>query len=96
MLELCVCGQVDLMYNLLNNLLHKVPKLCVCGQIDQMYNLLTKVPKFCVCGQVDLMYNLENNMPVFMQRQVHVKRATVKPNEGTSSFWQNVRMHPIG
>ena len=40
--------------------------------------------------QVDLMYNIENNMPKFIQRVVHVKRAVVKPNEGTKSFLQTV------
>lgn len=40
--------------------------------------------------KVDLMYNIENNMPKFIQREVHVKRAVVKPNEGTSSFVQKV------
>lgn len=36
------------------------------------------------------MYNIENNMPKFIQRMVHVKRAVVKPNEGTKSFLQTV------
>lgn len=40
--------------------------------------------------QVDLMYNIENNMPKFVQKAVHVKRATIKPNEPPSSVWQKV------
>jgi transient receptor potential cation channel subfamily A protein 1 len=46
--------------------------------------------------QVDLMYNIENNMPKFVQREVHVKRAVVKPNEGTSSFFQKVTWFLFG
>ena len=44
------------------------------------------------CQQVDLMYNIENNMPKIIQRKVHVKRAIVKPNEGTQSFVQKVTL----
>lgn len=36
------------------------------------------------------MYNIENNMPKFVQKAVHVKRATIKPNEPPSSVWQKV------
>jgi len=28
------------------------------------------------------MYEIENNMPRFMQKQVHVKKAVVKPTDG--------------
>ena len=47
-----------------------------------------------VCWQVDLMYDIENNLPKFIQRKVHVKRAVVKPNEGTASFIQKV-LYPL-
>ena len=43
-----------------------------------------------IIQQVDLMYNLENNMPLIIQTKVHVKRATVKPNEDVNSRWQRV------
>jgi len=36
------------------------------------------------------MFDIENNLPKFIQRKVHVKRAVVKPNEGTTSFVQKV------
>jgi len=38
------------------------------------------------------MYNIENNLPKIVQRKVHVKRAIVKPNEGTQSFFQKVNV----
>jgi len=40
------------------------------------------------------MYDIENNLPKFIQRKVHVKRAVVKPNEGTASFIQKV-LYPL-
>ena len=36
------------------------------------------------------LYQIENNMPKFIQRKFHIKRATVKPNEGGTSRFKTV------
>lgn len=46
--------------------------------------------------QVDLLYNIENNMPKFAQRKVYIRRATVKPNEGTSTIFHKFKRYMFG
>jgi len=38
----------------------------------------------CDRGKVELMYTIENNMPRFLQKRVHVKKAVIKPTDGTT------------